>query len=450
MIKSISYFLRKIFKALHLKKSQNQRDNSNTEDALKSHLNLEISINKHTYSLSEDMSLDDLEALYYNVVLKQDFYGDDYGADWEITPYQQMAHVLTSLFSPKWHLDIGCGKGLLVQAMRSLGNKSYGIDFSEALIGKAHQSIHEFLTIATAENWLEKASIEKVDLITYTEVFEHLPVSILEQNLKYLNELYNGKLLITIPSFGLDATFKLGIQVNNQKPEWNRDMMENIPFKNIVLEDGVPHHGHITLASYRWWSEFFLFHGYCRNRDLEVLCAEKFHDIFKKYNWHPYILDKAPNAQELTKSIETGSSLGCGWHHYENFKGRWTDGLARLYFFEFNFKPNGLTLHLSAPEINYIQEYNLIITLDNLIKTDSYNFKWVQRFTSCSNDINNREVKASINISLIETLKQDEKNEISSNCWRMNIISPNFCPNEYGLSSDLRSLGVVINSIEFL
>ncbi|WP_019508170.1 bifunctional 2-polyprenyl-6-hydroxyphenol methylase/3-demethylubiquinol 3-O-methyltransferase UbiG [Pleurocapsa sp. PCC 7319] len=430
------------FQELPNKFNKNKMINSNS--------NLNKSVQQHTYSLSKDLSLNNLEDIYHNVVLKQDFYGDDYGADWDIIPYQQMAHIITSLFSPQWHLDIGCGKGLLVQAMRKLKNNSYGIDFSEALIGLANQSIQKYLTVVTAESWLKKTSIKKVDLITFTEVFEHLPVSTLEQNLKYLRESYNGRLLLTIPSFGLDATFKLGIKVNNDNPEWNRDMMYNIPFKNIVLQDGLPHHGHITLASYRWWSEFLLFHGYSRNRDLEVLCSEKFNDILTKYNWHPYILNKTPKADELTKSIETGSSLGCGWHHYENIKGRWTDGFARLYFVESNLKANRLILNVSPPEINYIQECNLIITIDNLVKTNSYRFIWVQRFSSFPTEIEVRGLKTNMTINLVEIPQEDQNDAIYSNCWRINIISPNFCPNDYGLSSDLRRLGIFIDSLELL
>ncbi|MEA5502228.1 methyltransferase domain-containing protein [Halotia wernerae UHCC 0503] len=407
---------------------------------------------KHTYTLSEDLSLNELDSLYYNVVLKQNFYGDNYGSDWEIAPYKQMAHIITSLFSPQCHLDIGCGKGLLVQAMIELQQKSRGIDFSETLIGKAHPSIQNYLTVATAEDWLEKSSIKEVDLITFTEVFEHLPISILEQNLKYISEFYDGKLMITIPSFGLDPTFKLGIRINNENLEWHRDMTDNIPFKNIVLEDGVPHHGHITLASYRWWSELFLFHGYSRHRDLEFLCTDKFYNIFKTYNWHPYILEKAANVKELTKCLKTGSSLGCGWHQYENSQGRWTDGLARVYFNESNFNTNGLSLEVSAPEINYIQECNLIVTIDNLVRTSSYKFKWEERYSAFPTEINTREAKVNIKIDFVEACNKNltNENDISSNCWRINLISPSFCPNEYGISSDIRRLGIFIHSIEIL
>lgn len=405
------------------------------------------------YTKSEDMSLSELENLYYDVVLKQNFYDGDYGLDWNIDPYQKLAKVLSSTFSPKQHIDIGCGLGLLVKAMRELGVKSYGIDFSEALIDKAEQSIKKNLTVATAEDWIQKASLNKVELVTFTEVFEHLPVSTLEQILNRLYQSYHKKIFLTIPSFGLDATFRLGIQVNEDNPTWRRDMMDNIPFKNIVLENGTPHHGHITLASYRWWTEFLLFHGWSRSRDLEEKCFENFYDTFKLYNWNPYILEKTLAGNELKSCIKTGISLGTGWHKYyecEDFAGRWSDGLARVYFSESEFGEKTLRLSLSAPEINYIHEWNILIILDNLVRNQDFKFRWKTHFTSSWQEINLREKIAEVNIHLSKQDLESMNDEIASDCWRISIISPNFCPAEYGNSSDSRRLGIVVHSLELL
>lgn len=405
------------------------------------------------YTKSEDMSLSELENLYYDVVLKQNFYDGDYGLDWNIAPYQKLAKVLSSTFSPKQHIDIGCGLGLLVKAMRELGVKSYGIDFSEALIDKAEQSTKSFLTVATAEDWIQKASLNDVELVTFTEVFEHLPVSTLEQILTQLHQSYDKKIFLTIPSFGFDATFKLGIQVNEDNPTWRRDMMHNIPFKNIVLENGTPHHGHITLASYRWWTEFFLFHGWSRSRDLEDECFDNFHDTFRLYNWNPYILGKTLAGNDLKNCIKTGISLGTGWHkyyQYEDFAGRWSDGLARVYFWETEFLKRTLRICLSAPEINYIHEWNILITLDNLVRNKEFKFTWKTHFTSAWHEINLREKIVDMNLNLSKQDLKPSDDEIASDCWRITIISPNFCPTEYGNSSDSRRLGIVVHSLELL
>lgn len=410
-----------------------------------------IVLQQNDYSLSEDLSLEQIENIYFNVVLKPSFYGDDYTEKGDFLPFKELALIIDEIFHPQQHLDIGCGQGLLVLAMRSLKKQSRGIDFSEDLLNKSAKSIRQYLDVATAEDWLLKASLEELDLITFTEVFEHIPVSLLEQIIKSLYVSYSGRLFLTIPSYGLDPTFKLGIQVNDNNASWQRDMMENRPFKNIVLENGVPHHGHITLASYRWWTEFFLFHGYSRNRDLETTCNSKFHNIIKAYSWNPYILERTQDVSQLSKCLETGMDLDSGWHNYEQpSKGRWTNGSARIYFYAINLRANVIKLSISTPEINYIMwECNLLITLENLVRSNSYEFKWATIYTSGSTEITRKTGTINLEIKLLE-LSDDNDHQIASDCWRVNIISPYFCPSEYGLSTDSRHLGVMVHSVELL
>ena len=89
------------------------------------------------FSLSGPLSVEELERLYGEVVLKQDFYGDAYGSDWSPAPYEAMAKMLAEVVAPRKHVDVGCGKGFLVLAMRKLNISSFGIDFSEALVQQA-------------------------------------------------------------------------------------------------------------------------------------------------------------------------------------------------------------------------------------------------------------------------------------------------------------------------
>ena len=76
---------------------------------------------KHNFYLSEDLTLKDIRNLYDNVVLKQEFYGDDYGEDWHAQPFRDLSEILVNIFECQMHMDIGCGKGLLVEAMRKRG-----------------------------------------------------------------------------------------------------------------------------------------------------------------------------------------------------------------------------------------------------------------------------------------------------------------------------------------
>jgi hypothetical protein len=196
-----------------------------------------------------------------------------------------------------------------------------------------------------------------------------------------------------------------------------------------------------------------LFHGWSRSRDLEEECFDNFHDTFKLYNWNPYILERTLTGNELKTCIKTGISLGTGWYNYyqgEEFAGRWSDGLARVYFSEPEFVAKTLRFSLSAPEINYIHEWNILITLENLVRNKEFQFTWKTHFTSSWHEINFREKLVEVNINLSKQDLEPIDDEIASACWRITLISPNFCPAEYGNSSDSRRLGIVVHSLELL
>jgi hypothetical protein len=83
-------------------------------------------------SLSDPLTVPELERIYHEVALKQNFYGDSYGSERTFEPYEEMAKMLGDVIAPTKH--VGCCKGCLVLAMRRLGIASFGVDFSEALV----------------------------------------------------------------------------------------------------------------------------------------------------------------------------------------------------------------------------------------------------------------------------------------------------------------------------
>jgi hypothetical protein len=396
------------------------------------------------YTQSQDMSIKDIESLYLDMTLKQDFYDEAYGNDWSIGPYRHMADMINRIFKPVKHVDIGCGKGFLVEAMRSHNIDSFGIDFSAALINGASADIRKYLRVATSENVLEDILSQNYDLISYMEVFEHIPVPILDIILRAIYSKYNGKLLLTIPSHGFDPTFYKGLPV--ESVEWQRDMTANIPFKNIVLENGKPHCGHITLASYRWWTEFFLFHGFLRNIDLERECLSLFNEIITKHQWKPYFIQKIKSSSHLISTREP-DYLGRGWYGYEALsEARWTDGHAVIYCkWEAPTFCRNIRILCLAPDVNISMESNIIVTVDRLIMDDQYRLQWMPIAGSQPQELINRGKWADVNVPL--TLYQDlEKSSII----RIKLISDCFCPEKFGLSSDNRNLGVLVRSVELL
>jgi len=397
------------------------------------------------YRLSDDMSVSELEELYRNVLLKEDFYNEEYGS-WAVTrAFKDAPKLLKKVFSPKKHLDIGCGRGALVSSMRKTGIESYGIDFSPALIEQAKKKTRPYLQAGAIED--ATSLMQDVDLITCLETFEHLPVSSIESTLAAMSKNNALRVLLTIPSYGHDPLFGLGIEVNDDNPGWIRDMKENRLFRNIVLEDGKPHHGHITLASYRWWTEFFLSRGFARSRDLERTCVDSYKKILKDHHWNPYIIQKAQTLDAFDMS--SGVSLGSGWHDFEHIQdsiaGRWTDGLAQIQILSNVDAIAHLELEVVAPSINTELDCTIQVTVDHLEQHDEYQFSWARECISPSVSILERECRTHVTLPMQQVGEVNDG--VRTHCRRISIMSPSFVPRKHELSKDNRRLGVFVSAV---
>jgi SAM-dependent methyltransferase len=83
----------------------------------------------------------------------------------------ELADELIRDFHPATALDVGCGKGILVEALRSRGVDASGFDVSEDAISQAHESVAEHCRVASLTESIEG----RYDLVTCIEVLEHLP-----------------------------------------------------------------------------------------------------------------------------------------------------------------------------------------------------------------------------------------------------------------------------------
>ena len=405
---------------------------------------------KNIYTVSQSLSISEIEELYNNAVLKQDFYNEDYSSQWTKEPYAAMAEILANVLKPKKHVDIGCGIGLLVLSMRERNIQSFGVDFSEELIKQADKTIRKYVQVCTGEDFIEGYDFRDTDLITYMEVFEHLPISRIEKTLQAIKKHYTGKLFLTIPSFGIDPLFKTGIEVTQDGQCWLANMEENRPFENIILENGLPHNGHITLASYRWWTDFFLYIGFSRNRDIESEMYNKYNQILRQTEWNPYVLESLPEVHSINTSLYSGNGLGKGWHYLEENCFRWTDGAAILYFRAGDMDISHIALKFSAPSINAIEDYWLIISLERLSVDNAFRFRWQPLYSSFATPIKEREKLHTIKLSLFPNHLNMNSDEHLADCWRIILLTNSFSPEDYQISLDNRKLGVCIHSIEVI
>lgn len=121
-----------------------------------------------TPGASPGTSAEDYELTYYSSHLG----GEDYG--WETESWREffrrVAARLHGIASPATVLDVGCARGLLVQALREQGVDARGFDVSRHAVESAHADVREHLWVQSATSAIEG----RYDLLTCIEVLEHM------------------------------------------------------------------------------------------------------------------------------------------------------------------------------------------------------------------------------------------------------------------------------------
>jgi SAM-dependent methyltransferase len=239
--------------------------------------------------ISEEFTLEEIEKTYEKSILKQEFYNFDYANEWveNSEPFKEMANYIKNTFAPKKVLDVGCGIGKLVDELRKLGIDAYGVEFSK-----------DFINLSPCKDYIYEGNIfdlnqtfeeNSFDVVICMEVLEHIPPTKLNVAIQNLKRITLKSLVITMPSFGPNRYGYYGLPLNEKC--WLRDARENTPFKNLVVDgNNIPDLGHISLATYKWWSMKFLKNGLIRNSSYELKGYE-YHD-FLKYRWNAYVLSK--------------------------------------------------------------------------------------------------------------------------------------------------------------
>lgn len=98
-------------------------------------------------------------------------------------------------------LDVGCGRGELLQELRKRGCECWGVDFDELTIRAAKERLRlQNLFSMDLIEFLGKKDLPEFDIITSFEVIEHLddPLSFLQGIKKHLKK--SGKIILSTPS----------------------------------------------------------------------------------------------------------------------------------------------------------------------------------------------------------------------------------------------------------
>jgi len=84
--------------------------------------------------------------------------------------FRGVADRIVAMRAPKTYLDLGCARGILVQALLEKGVAAEGVDISDHAIASAHPDVREHLRVGSATEPLSG----KYDMISCIETLEHM------------------------------------------------------------------------------------------------------------------------------------------------------------------------------------------------------------------------------------------------------------------------------------
>ncbi|GEM_PF-6510102 len=284
--------------------------------------------------LSAPLTVKDRERLYFDTVLTQEFYDSRYieEAGWEgdCESAALKARVVLKYLRGETVLDCGCARGNLVSTLRAQDISAYGFDFSLTFLALAEAGIKRHLCASDIRRLPFRDRL--FDLIVCSEVLEHLPVRILDEVIPQLKRICRGSLFITLPAQGPNIEGRYGFGMDHV-PSWIEDARANRTFRQLVLvkSTGLPHCGHVTLASHRWWRDKFAQHGL--NRAVPLETTINYDPEIGLIAWPFCILVLCEvRESEIVIGPNDFRQLGTGWYDMEEWQPqeyvRWTRSAA--------------------------------------------------------------------------------------------------------------------------
>ena len=223
----------------------------------------------------------------YRMMQRPDFYAHDYfdvpkdptqESGYDI-PYVDQDHftevavVVRDYFAAERVLEIGCARGWQVLALERAGVEARGIDISEYAVETAPAELAGLLKVCGCQR--VPFPDEHFDMVLLMETLEHVPPHDLDRSIAEARRVCSRWIWASMPSMGANPYGLDGLQDGPGIQEryhylYQAGIIDLAPFKHIARDvHGVPHHGHLVIASFDWWTEAFTRHGLVRRGDRE-------------------------------------------------------------------------------------------------------------------------------------------------------------------------------------
>ena len=202
-------------------------------------------------------------------------------------------------------LDVGCATGYLVEVLRERGIDAEGCDVSQFAIDHAAPGAVGHVRVANLFAGLPWAD-GSFELVTALEILEHLPPDRVAAALAELQRVCGAYLYATIPSFGPNVSGPDGHFEGKVRPErvehyreLGPDYPGPVPEPDLAVDaEGQLVEGHLTIASFEWWTLQFGLVGFTRCPDIERRLYADIEpgDLAPFWNIYVFRVDGAPDA----------------------------------------------------------------------------------------------------------------------------------------------------------
>ena len=214
------------------------------------------------------------------------------------------AYIVWRFFPVTRTLDVGCATGFVVEALRELGLDASGTDVSQWAVDHAAAGARGHLFWGDLLNRLPVAD-GAFELVTALETLEHLPPDAIPSALRELRRITRGYLVATIPSFGDNPYGPGGWFQHKVRHELVSDYASRgpayegpIPYDDLIRDaEGRPLEGHLTIASFSWWTKRFEAAGFVRCGATEQMIHPELARFGLTKYWNLYVL-RVPGAEE--------------------------------------------------------------------------------------------------------------------------------------------------------
>jgi SAM-dependent methyltransferase len=226
------------------------------------------------------------------------------------------AYLLWRNFRAQRTLDVGCAVGYVVEALRELGADAQGCDHSAYAVAHAAPGALGYVRLGDPLAGLPYDD-GAFDLVSALEVLEHLPPERVPDALGELRRVCDGVLYATIPSFGPNASGPDGHLAGKVRPErlaayerMGPDFDGPVPVADLAVDaEGQPVEGHLTIASFEWWTARFAEAGFERWVDVEQRLYGDLEPTDLAEFWNLYVFGVTGAPRSLAAPRRPGSTL---------------------------------------------------------------------------------------------------------------------------------------------